>query len=46
VRLGVAVLNLDACTYDVVLVAPPDSFEGALPAWERVLEGFAPRGKR
>jgi hypothetical protein len=46
VKLGVAVLNRDACTYDVVLVAPPSAFESALPAWERVLEGFAPRGER
>jgi hypothetical protein len=40
VRLAIAVVNRDACTYDFVLVAPPGKFDDAMPAWTRAIEGF------
>ena len=43
VRLALAVLNRDACTYDIVLVAPPESFERARRDWERVVQSFTVR---
>lgn len=42
ITVGVAVVNRAACTYDLTLVAPPDSFEQTWEAYERVLAGFAP----
>jgi hypothetical protein len=46
VRLALAVLNRDACTYDMVLVAPPESFERARRDWERVVQSFTVRRHR
>lgn len=40
VRLAVAVVNRDACTYDFVLVAPQGKLDEAMPAWTRAMEGF------
>ena len=40
VRLALAVLNRDACTYDFVLVSPPESFERARASWERLVQSF------
>jgi hypothetical protein len=40
VRIALAVLNRDACTYDFVLVAPPESFDGARQAHAALLATF------
>jgi hypothetical protein len=40
VRLALAVLNRDACTYDFVLVAPPASFDAARAAHAALLASF------
>ena len=42
VRLGIAVVNHDWCTYDFVLIAPVGSLDTLWPAFERVLDGFDP----
>lgn len=41
VRLGVAVVNVDWCTYDFVMVAPPGELDTLWPDFEAVLDGFA-----
>ena len=43
VRLGVAVVNHDWCTYDFVLIAPLGQFDGTWPDYQSVLDGFAVR---
>ena len=40
VRLALAVLNRDACTYDFVLVAPPESFDATRTAHAALLASF------
>jgi hypothetical protein len=42
-RVGVAVVNGNGCTYDLVLVAPPGRFDDGWTAFEAVLAGFAPQ---
>lgn len=42
VRFGIAVVNHDWCTYDFVLIAPPGKLDELWPAYEAVLDGFAP----
>ncbi len=42
VRLGLAVVNRDACNYDFTLIANPDQFDAAWPAYEAVIDGFEP----
>jgi len=43
VQVALGVLNRDACTYDFALVAPPERFDAAYSAYERVVRSFAPR---
>lgn len=43
VRLGVAVVNRDACTYDFVYIGQVGRFDEGYPAFESVLDGFSPR---
>jgi hypothetical protein len=40
VRLGVAVVNHDWCTYDFVLVAPIGELDNLWPSYQAVLDGF------
>ncbi len=42
VRLGVAVVNHDWCTYDFVLITPLGTLDELWPAFEAVLAGFDP----
>jgi hypothetical protein len=42
VRLGLAVVNRGACTYDVTFIAPPDRFDSGWDAYEKVLAGLDP----
>jgi len=44
VRLGVAVVNHDWCTYDFVLIAPIGQLDILWPEFESVLAGFDPVG--
>jgi len=45
VEMAVAALtvNRDACTYDLTYLAPPERFDAGLAAYDRVIDGFAPR---
>ena len=40
IRVGAVVMKKDACTYDFVLVARPDTYEAALPALWDVVDGY------
>lgn len=40
VRLGAVVVNKDRCTYDMVYVAPPESFEAGWADFVTVTSGF------
>jgi hypothetical protein len=42
VRLGVAVVNHDWCTYDFVLITPIGALDALWPDFEAVLGGFDP----
>ncbi len=42
VRLGIAVVNHDWCSYDFVLIAPMGQLDVLWPAYEAVLDGFNP----
>lgn len=42
-QLRVLVLNRDECTYDFVLISPPEAWEGASAALDEVVAGFRPR---
>lgn len=42
VTVGTAVVNRDACTYDVVVIAPPEGFDAARAGFDRVLAGLEP----
>ncbi|GDX79971.1 hypothetical protein LBMAG42_17820 [Deltaproteobacteria bacterium] len=42
VRLGIAVVNHDWCTYDFVLIAPLGQLDTLWPAYQAVLDGFDP----
>lgn len=44
VKVGAAVAKKDACVYDVIYVAPPDSFDAGWDAFEAVLGRFHTRG--
>lgn len=39
VQVGATVVNRAPCTYDFVVIAPPDRFEAAMVGYERVLAG-------
>ncbi|MBN1334738.1 MAG: hypothetical protein JXB39_02125 [Deltaproteobacteria bacterium] len=43
IQVGAVVMKKDSCTYDFVLIAPPDAYETALPALWDVVEGFSQR---
>ncbi len=43
VRLGVAVVNHDWCTYDFVLIAPVGQLDALWPDYQAVLDGFTVR---
>ncbi|MFN7144726.1 MAG: hypothetical protein ACK4YP_13200, partial [Myxococcota bacterium] len=43
VTVGLGVVNRGACTYDLALIAPPDTFATGWEAYERLLVGFAPK---
>jgi hypothetical protein len=43
VRLGVAVVNFDWCTYDFVMIAPMGQLDALWPDFEAVLSGFEVR---
>ncbi len=40
VTLAFAIVNKNACTYDLTYIAPPAAFEAGWPDYERVLAGF------
>jgi hypothetical protein len=40
--VALGVVNQNACTYDLTLIAPPAAFDAGWPAYERVLAGFHP----
>jgi hypothetical protein len=42
VHLVIGVLNRDACTYDFVVIAPPEHAALADAGWRTAVEGFAP----
>jgi hypothetical protein len=42
VTVALAVVNRGACTYDLALIAPPDTFERGWEAYDLLLTGFAP----
>ncbi|MDP2315534.1 MAG: hypothetical protein Q8P41_21730 [Pseudomonadota bacterium] len=42
VTVALGVMNRGACTYDLALIAPPDTFEQGWDAYDRVLTGFSP----
>ena len=44
VRLGVAVVNHDWCTYDFVLIAPMGQLDPVWPDFQAVLDGFRVSG--
>jgi hypothetical protein len=37
VEVAAVTLRLDACLYDLMLIAPPDRFAAALPDFDRLL---------
>lgn len=41
VRLGALILKKDECVYDVVLIAPPSSFDTGFSAFEAVIAAFS-----
>lgn len=43
VRIGTLVFNMNACNYDIVLIAPPAGFAAGQEGWLRVIGGFAER---
>ena len=43
IKLGVVVTKKHQCTYDLLLVSPPDVFDNAWTAFESVVQGFAVR---
>lgn len=43
VRLAVAVVNRDACTYDFVYIAQIGTFDDGYADFEKVMDGFSPR---
>lgn len=43
VQLGLVVTNKDACTYDLALVAPPESFDAGWDSFLAVVDGFRTR---
>lgn len=43
VTVGLGVVNRGACTYDLALIAPPDTFATGWEAYERLLVGFSPK---
>ena len=40
VTLAFAIVNKNACTYDLTYIAPPDTFEAGWPDYERMVAGF------
>ena len=46
VHLVVGVLNRDACTYDFVVIAPPQGAATAEAGWRAAVDGFAATGAR
>lgn len=40
VQVGATVLNRAPCTYDFVVIAPPEGFDRAMVGYERMLGGF------
>ncbi|MES2642170.1 MAG: hypothetical protein V4850_21990 [Myxococcota bacterium] len=42
ITVALGVMNRGACTYDLALIAPPDTFELGWDAYERILAGFTP----
>lgn len=43
VRIGATVVKKGPCIFDLVLVAPPDAFASAEPAWSAFVDGFDAR---
>ncbi len=40
-KVGLVVVNKNACNYDFAYISPPESFDGGWSAFERVVGGFA-----
>ncbi len=45
VELAATVLKKDQCVYDLVLIAPPSTFEAALADFQALRDGFRTRGQ-
>jgi hypothetical protein len=40
-KVGLVVLNKNACNYDFAYISPPENFEGGWSSFEQVVAGFA-----